>query len=212
MPSCYSFRVSRNIFFMFLEYTWISYFWPFGGAVYAAMRRLKISCFISPLQSLLKTQASLTHLNFLCLSFICFSFLPFLIHHVSVCLCPLLASFPHSCGPPPFPHSLYLYFCLAISLCFCLFLTLSLSSSLSSPSYLSCLPRGMRPSWCTLHWLISATWLWPRPWRWGWEGTPMGLLAQARPSRSKPWGGCLDGKCWCSTVMRYKLLKSMWPV
>ena len=31
----------------------------------------------------------------------------------------------------------------------------------------------------------------------------MGPLAQARPSQSKPLGGCSDGKCWCLTVMRY---------
>lgn len=32
----------------------------------------------------------------------------------------------------------------------------------------------------------------------------MGQLEQARLSRSRPWGGCSDDKCWCSTVMRYK--------
>lgn len=64
--------------------------------------------------------------------------------------------------------------------------------------------RGMRQSWCTLHWLISATWPWPRPWRWDLGGIPMGLLAQAKLSQSKPSAGCLDAKCWCLTVMRYK--------
>lgn len=33
----------------------------------------------------------------------------------------------------------------------------------------------------------------------------MGPLAQARLSQSKPSGGCLDAKCWCLTVMRYKV-------
>lgn len=65
-------------------------------------------------------------------------------------------------------------------------------------------PREMRRSWCTLHWLISATWPWPRPWRWDLGEIPMGLLVQARLSQSKPLGGCLDGRCWCLTVMRYK--------
>lgn len=62
----------------------------------------------------------------------------------------------------------------------------------------------MRLSWCTLHWLISATWLWPKPWKWALGVTPMGLLEQARLSQSKPWGAYSDAKYWCSTVMRYK--------
>ncbi|KAF3847839.1 hypothetical protein F7725_020867 [Dissostichus mawsoni] len=38
----------------------------------------------------------------------------------------------------------------------------------------------------------------------GLGGTPMGLLARAKRSRSKPWGGCSDAKCWCSTGIDVK--------
>lgn len=69
---------------------------------------------------------------FSCLSFICFPFLTLLIHHCSVCLYPLLASFPLACVPPPFSHSSYPYFCLLISMCFCH--VFSHYRSLSSPS------------------------------------------------------------------------------
>lgn len=147
---------------------------------------LKIPCCISPLQFLWKTHAS-TQSHSISFSSFVFSILLFLIHHLSAfILCP-----------PPFHHSPFFFTSVSWSLS--LSLSFSIYHWLSSPSYLS---RGMRLNWCTLHWPISVTWLWPRPWRWGLGGTHMGLLELARLSLSKPWAGCSDGKCWCSTVMR----------
>lgn len=78
------------------------------------------------------------------------------------------------------PSYLYLSLCLIITLPF----QFLLQASFFILPLLSC--RAMQLSWCTRRWLISATWLWPRPWRWGLVETPMGLLGQARLSRSKP--------------------------
>lgn len=87
-------------FSKFQEYTWTSYFLPFGGTVCAEMRHWR------SLLSVLSAVPGVTHYNFHWLSFICLSFLPLLIHHLSVCLYPFLASFLLSCAPPPsFPLS-----------------------------------------------------------------------------------------------------------
>ena len=57
------------------------------------------------LRPVLSAVPGVTHYHFLWLSFICLSFLPLLIHHLSVCLYALLASFLLSCAPPSFPLS-----------------------------------------------------------------------------------------------------------
>lgn len=117
---------------------------------------------------------------------------------ICLCACVLCWLLP---PPSTLPSRLHIFAAVWSSHCvsLCFLLTLSLTF-FSIPPLLS--PRGMQLSWCILHWLINATWLWPRPWRWALGGTLMGLLAQARPSRSKPWGGCSDARFWCSTVMR----------
>lgn len=123
-------------------------------------------------------------INHLTLSFILPWFLPSL----------FLISSPLAPSPSFLPSSLWPSWCLFSHLFFLwLFLTYSIFH-----------PRGMQLSWCTLHWLISATWPWPRPWRWAWGETPTDLLAQEKPSLSKLSEDCLDVKCWCLTVMRYR--------